>query len=275
MVTLTAFADEISADLTEQLDVLEAEGIRHIELRSVWNRNVLDLSDGEWEQVRTALHERSVRVSAIGSPIGKIGVADDFESHLRRFKRAAEAAEYFDTQYIRIFSFFIPAGSDPAAFRNEVMRRIQVLEERARDAGLTLLHENEKEIYGDTGERCLDIFRTCPSERLRCAFDPANFVQCGVRPFSDAFPLLEPYISYVHIKDARFDGGLVVPAGQGDGEVEQVLSSLLDGGYDGFLSLEPHLDKAGRFSGFSGPERFRAAGGALKDMLRELGQVWN
>ncbi|GMA65003.1 hypothetical protein [Alicyclobacillus fastidiosus] len=78
MVTVSAFADEISADLKEQLDVLDAEGIKHIEFRSVWNKNVLDLSDDELRRVREALDGRGFRISAVGSPIGKISIIDDF-----------------------------------------------------------------------------------------------------------------------------------------------------------------------------------------------------
>lgn len=274
MVTLTAFADEISADLTEQLDVLESEGIRHIEFRGVWNKNVLDLTDDELDQVTSALGDRGFQISAIGSPIGKIAITDDFEPHLARFRHAIEVAKRFDTKYIRIFSFFIPKGQDAAIYRDEVIRRMQALVQLAEQSDVVLLHENEKEIYGDVSERCLDLLQTCESIHLKCAFDPANFVQCGVKPYADAYPKLKPYTDYVHIKDALFEGGKVVPAGQGDGDVKAVLKDLFVGGYSGFLSIEPHLKEAGTHRGFSGPELFHVAAKALKDLLTELGQDW-
>lgn len=274
MVTLSAFADEISSDLTEQMDVLESVGIKHIEFRGVWHKNVLDLTDAELTQVRDALKARGFKLSAIGSPIGKISITDDFEQHLARFERAIHAAHFFDTKYIRIFSFFIPKGENPADYRDEVISRMQELVLRASAAGVTLLHENEKDIYGDITERCLDILETCASSNLRCAFDPANFVQCGVKPFTQAFAPLEPYCEYIHIKDALFAGNKVVPVGKGDGEVKAVLSAMFAKGYDGFLSIEPHLASAGTYAGFSGPDLFRVAANALKDMLNELGQSW-
>lgn len=274
MVTLTAFADEISEDLTEQLDVLESEGIRHLEFRGVWSKNVLDLTDHEVEEVANTLKQRGFRVSAIGSPIGKISITDDFGLHVKRFRRAIDVAKRFDTKYIRIFSFFIPEGDDPSVHRDEVVRRMRSLVEIAEEADVILLHENEKEIYGDTSERCLDLLMTCESKQLKCAFDPANFVQCGVKPYVDAYPKLEPYVEYVHIKDALFAGGKVVPAGRGDGDVKTILRALFERGYGGFLSIEPHLKDAGTHRGFSGPQLFGVASAALKELLKQLDEQW-
>ncbi|UOF89489.1 sugar phosphate isomerase/epimerase [Fodinisporobacter ferrooxydans] len=275
MVILTGFADEISPDLKVQLDILESERIKHIEFRGAWGKNVLKLSDEELQQVKAEMDRRGIQMSSVGSPIGKIKITDDFEQHLVDFDRAIDVANMFNAPYIRIFSFFIPQGEDPAQYRNEVIGRMQALVKRAEAAGVVLLHENEKEIYGDIAERCLDILETCQSPHLRCAFDPANFVQCGVKPFANGFPLLENYIEYVHIKDALFDQGKVVPAGEGDGEVLDVLKALQRKGYSGFLSLEPHLKAAGSFSGFSGPELFKTATSALKGLLAQIGEEWS
>ncbi|UOK59227.1 sugar phosphate isomerase/epimerase [Bacillus sp. OVS6] len=145
---------------------------------------------------------------------------------------------------------------------------------KAEQSGIVLLHENEKEIYGDNAIRCLDILETINSPYLRMAFDPANFVQCGVKPYSEAYPLLKSYVEYVHIKDALFESGKVVPAGKGDGEVRELLQTLKTSGYDGFLSLEPHLAAAETFSGFSGPDLFKVAAKALKDLLQETESKW-
>lgn len=274
MVTLSAFADEISPDLGEQLDVLSGEGIRHLELRGVWNKNVLRLSDEDLDRVGETLRERGFGVSSVGSPIGKIGIRDPFAPHLEDFERALDVAERLQAPYIRIFSFFIPDGEDPAAHRGEVMRRMEELVRRAEKRGVTLLHENEKHIYGDIPERCVDLLQTCASPRLRAAFDPANFVQCGVRPFEDGWPVLAAHTEYGHIKDARFADGSVTPAGQGDGDLHAWLAALKERGFGGFLSLEPHLAAAGTFSGFSGPELFRVAATALKQLLQAIGETW-
>jgi sugar phosphate isomerase/epimerase len=274
MWTLTAFADEISPDLSVQLDTLADESIRYLEFRGVWSKNVLDLSDPEIETVKATLEKRGVRVSSIGSPIGKIPIADDFSPHLDRFQRALQIARVLEAPYIRIFSFFIPAGEDPARYRDEVLERMSRLARAAEGSGVTLLHENEKEIYGDIPARCLDILTQVNSPILRAAWDPANFVQCGVRPHTEGYAALRPFIVYVHVKDALLDSGQVVPAGQGDGEVRETIAALRASGFDGFFSLEPHLAAAGTFSGFSGPDLFRVAVRAFKDLLREQGIEW-
>lgn len=273
-IKLSAFADEISPDLHLQLDTLAAEGIRHLELRGVWGKGVLDLTDAEAAMVKREIDARGMAVSALGSPIGKISITAPFPPHLEQFKRALERAVVFGTRYVRIFSFFMPAGEDPSRYRDEVLGRLRLFLETARGTGLTLLHENEKHIYGDTGERCREILAALAGEGLRAVFDPANYVQCGVRPMAEAFPLVEPHVEYVHIKDALLADGSVTPAGRGDGEVGALLAALQRRGYAGFLSLEPHLLAAGTFSGFTGPDLFRAAAGALRGILDELAWEW-
>ena len=137
-----------------------------------------------------------------------------------------------------------------------------------------LAHENEKEIFGDTPDRCADLITSVNSPALRATFDAANFVQCGVRPFSEAYPLLRPHLVYLQVKDALAATGEVVPAGRGDGQVRETLAALRDSGFDGFMSLEPHLARAGRYGGFSGPEGFTLAAQSLKMILNELGIPW-
>jgi sugar phosphate isomerase/epimerase len=271
MWTLSGFADEISPELSEQIDTLLAEGMSYLEFRGVWGKNVLDLTDEELELVRRELRAHGLGVSSIGSPIGKILITDDFDEHLVRFGRALELAHFFAAPYVRIFSFFMPPGDDPAWHRDEVLHRMAALANAAKGSDVVLLHENEKEIYGDVPERCHDILVSVGSDILRSTWDAANFVQCGVRPFTEGYPLLRPFLEYIQVKDALLATGEVVPAGLGDGQTRETLAGLRDSGFDGFFSLEPHLASAGRFSGTSGPELFRAAVQALKELFRELG----
>ena len=274
MWTLTGFADEISPELEEQLETLGEESISYMELRSVWNTNVLDLTDDELDRVKSATAQRGIRISSIGSPIGKVPVTDPFGSHLERFRRALRAADVMEAPYIRVFSFFIPEGQEPGHYREEVIDRMGIMAGEAEDSGVTLLHENEKEIYGDVPTRCVDILASVGSPALRAAWDAANFVQCGVSPYSEGYPSLRPYIEYVHVKDALSGSDTVVPAGEGDGQWPETLSALRASGFDGFFSLEPHLASAGTYSGFSGPELFRKATGAFKELLRGQGIGW-
>jgi sugar phosphate isomerase/epimerase len=273
-VILSGFADEISPDLDEQLAVLAAESISHLELRSVWSTGVADLDDMQLARLRQRLRESGVHVSAIGSPIGKIGIDAPLAPELERLRRVADVACELGTTIVRVFSFFIPQAQDPQLYRTRVIDRMGELTALAADRGLVLAHENEKEIYGDRPERCADIIARVGSPALQATFDAANFVQCGVRPHSEAYELLRPYLVYVQVKDALTATGEVVPAGQGDGQIRETLAALRDSAFQGYLSLEPHLALAGRFGGFSGPDGFRLACGALKDLLAELSVQW-
>lgn len=268
--TLSAFGDEIADDLAEQLAVLEREGVPALEFRGAWGKNILDLSDDEVKRAKGMLDARAMQVSAVGSPIGKIKITDDFGAHLARFRRALAVSEMLDAPRIRVFSFFIPPGEDAWRYRTAVMDRMQMLTDLAAEAGVTLLHENEKEIYGDIATRCADIHTAIPAPHLRAAFDPANFVQCGVRPMTEAWPLLAAVATHIHIKDAVLADGHVVPAGEGDGQVRELLAALVARGYRGYLTLEPHLKAAGPYGGFSGPDLFHTAVAALRGLLQEV-----
>ena len=272
---LSGFADEISPDPAEQLAVLAKESITHLEFRGAWSTNVADLDDAHLASFRAALDDAGVSVSAIGSPIGKIGIGDAFEPEKDRLRRIADVAHELGTSLVRVFSFFIPAGEPPERYRQQVIDRLAELTESAAASGLVLAHENEKLIYGDTPQRCADLITAIDSPALRATFDAANFVQCGVRPHSKGFDLLRPHLEYVQIKDAIAATGQVVPAGKGDGEVRETLAALASEGFDGYLSLEPHLAAAGQFGGYSGPDGFRTAARALKDLLAELPATWS
>jgi sugar phosphate isomerase/epimerase len=269
-VTLSGFADEISAEPAEQLATLAAESITHLELRSAWRVSVADFTDVQLETFRAELDGAGVRVSAIGSPLGKIAVTAPLGPELMRMRRIGDIAVRLGVRIVRVFSFFIPAGEPPQRYRQQVIDRMAALAAIAAERGLVLAHENEKEIFGDIPQRCADLITSVGSPALQATFDAANFVQCGVQPFTQAYPLLRPHLVYLQVKDALAATGQVVPAGEGDGEVRETLAALRDSGFAGFMSLEPHLAQAGRFGGFSGPEAFTRAARALKALLNEL-----
>lgn len=270
--TVSGFADEIGSDLDEQLDVLTELGIDHLDLRGVKGTNVLDFSEEQTRRIQRELDERDVGVTSIGSPIGKIGIEDPFEPHLDRFEDAIEAAKTFDTEYIRLFSYYIPEDDDPKDHREEVLRRMRKTVERAEEAGITLLHENEKDIYGDTPGRCRDLLTTIDSANFRAIFDPANFLEVGVQPYPEGLLDLIEYVEQLHVKDAQFgERGAIEPAGEGDGEIPATIQALQRRGFDGPASLEPHLTEAGPAGGYSGSEGYRVAARALFDCFEDTG----
>jgi sugar phosphate isomerase/epimerase len=195
MWTLSGFIDEIAPDFTDQCRLAADLGLRYAELRSAWEVNILDLDPDQLGAMRKVLASHDIQVSSIGSPIGKIFIDEEFPPHLDRMRHAADVAHYFDAPYVRIFSFFLRPGANPADHRDEVIDRMRALARVAEDADLVLLHENEKDIYGDVPSRCLDIVRSVGSPHLRLAWDPANFVQVGVRPYTDGYAILRPHVS--------------------------------------------------------------------------------
>jgi sugar phosphate isomerase/epimerase len=271
MWTLSGFSDEISPDPREQCEVARGLGLKYLEIRSAWNVNILDLDADQLAALQQTLTESGLQVSSIGSPIGKINIDDDFEPHLERMRQATDVARRFGAPYIRIFSFFIREGDDPDDHRDEVLRRMRALADVAEQQDVILLHENEKEIYGDIPRRCLDLVTSVDSPKLRLAWDAANFVQVGVRPFTEGYAQLRPHVEYVQIKDAKLADASVVVAGEGDGEVVETIRALRDDGFDGFFSLEPHLADYNSLGGFSGAELWTSAWKAFTDILEAEG----
>lgn len=268
----SGFADEIADSLDEQLDVLDDLGISHLDLRAANGTDVLAFGPDQVENVRQSLDDAGVGVSSIGSPIGKIPVTHAFDPHLDRFRRALDLAEAFDAEYVRLFSYYVPEGDDPADHRDEVVRRMRRKAELAEQAGVVLVHENEKRIYGDTPGRCRDILESVDSPYLRAAFDPANFLEVGESPYPEGLLDLVEHVEQLHVKDAVFgqEGEITLP-GEGDANLRAIVEALDRRGFDGYASMEPHLFRAGERSGFSGPEKFSEASRAFDGILDRVG----
>lgn len=270
--TLSGFGDEIDPNPDVQIAVLQALGASHIEVRSAWGTNVVELSDDQLADLTARLSKAGMQASAVASPIGKVDVSLDPELEVARLKRIIRVAHALETPNIRIFSFFRAEGVPVETTRDDVMLRMRLLADEAEREGVVLLHENEKDIYGDTPDRVLDLVESVGSPALRLAWDSANFVQVGVdRPHDAGFAMLRPYLDYLQVKDAVAATGAVVPAGEGDGQVLETLTALRDDGYTGFASLEPHLDEAHALGGFSGPVAFGQAARAFSGLLSRIG----
>ena len=247
---VSCFADEIAESLDRQIEVLSRLGISYVELRSADGINVSDFTMNFAKEVK----KNSIRQISAFPPSAlrsaKSGIDDDFDAHLQKLSHTEQMADIFETPYIRMFSFYIPENYAAADCRSEVLFRTEAMVAEAAHNNITLLHENEKGIYGDNASRCLDLMQQFAGKHFSCTFDFANFIQCGQDP-SEAYEMLSPYISYVHVKDALFATGEVVPAGTGDGHLPKIFQKLDASGYHGFLSLEPHL---ANFSGLAALE---------------------
>jgi sugar phosphate isomerase/epimerase len=280
---ISAFGDEIAPGLEDQIAVLKEQGVGALELRSAWGVNIIDLAAEDLERVSGLLNRAGIAVSAIGSPVGKAAVDGDFDAELVRLRAALDAAKRLETKSVRIFSFFIPDGRHSAC-RDEVLRRMSAFAKEAASWGLVLVHENESYIYGDDAVHCRDLVESVGSPNLKIAFDPANFVQVGVRPFDEAWPLLSAHVAHFHVKDAVTvdrDGmdpypahapelqlmASVRPAGEGEGQIGQLLHELERQDYRGYLVIEPHLQL--HLHELDAAERFAVALSALRGLVGE------
>ena len=233
---LSAFADESSNSFAGQIDALKRNGLSFLEIRNLDGKNVTDLTVAEVKELTRILDDHGLRVWSIGSPIGKIGITDDFAAHMDLYRHTLDLAKEFGASNIRLFSFFIPKDQAPEDYRDLVLERMAQFAETAKENANTACHENEKGIYGDNAKRCLEIHKAVP--QLKAVFDPANFVQCG-QDTLQAWEMLHAYVHYMHIKDA-LPSGSVVPPGLGNGTVPELIEKYKAQGGQ-VLSLEPHL----------------------------------
>jgi 3-dehydroshikimate dehydratase len=274
MFILSAFADEISPDPQQQVAVLASCGVRHIELRSILKTNVLDLTDLQVAEFKSLLDKHGFRLSAIGSPIGKIRIDQPFEPHLQRFERAIHLCKVFDTPNIRLFSYYPPEGSDwdhaGDDLRKAVADRMEAKVRRAEQAGVRLLHENEHRIYGDSPKRVDRLFYVLPSPAFRAIYDPANYVFCGYDPW-EGWQSTRDVTVHFHIKDWVHGESHGRVAGEGHGRIPEVMAEAVRMGFDGFATMEPHLLGGGPTGGVTGPELFPKAVAAFQRVLDQVG----
>lgn len=281
---ITGFIDEIDKTFIEELDVVKSLSMSYVELRSINGKNISEIPLDEIINIKNELEKRELKVSSIGSPIGKIRIKDDFKSHLKKYKHILKICEILNVKYIRIFSFFV-SKEEKKIYEKEVYSRINMLLDEIKDKNIILLHENEKDIYGDNIESCLKLIKNINNPQFKLIFDMANFVQVGEKPLK-AYENLKNYIEYFHLKDAKILSNENVLIGTGDGDIKEILSKLCKKNYTGFLSLEPHLtnfstlqqlelnDIRGRKVYYeSGEEVFRLTYETVKNIIETLGGV--
>lgn len=258
---LSAFADEAGGGIENQIAALKAHGYTHLEPRGLDEGNISTYTPAQAKELKKVLDANGIGISSIGSPYGKIEITDDFAPHFDSFKNCVEVANILETKRIRMFSFFFTKGENHNEYRDEVFERVEKMCDYSLANGILCCHENEKEIYGDTDDRCLDLLKTFKG-KLGGIFDPSNFIQCGVQ-ILPAYEKLKEYIDYIHVKDCFFEGGKVCPAGKGDGQIVELLKKFsLDHTGDHFLTLEPHLKV---FDGLKELENENGTAEQLKD----------
>ncbi len=247
---LSAFSDEYADSLEEQCQALNGFGIQYMEMRGVNGKNVSTLTKDEVYEAKNILKNYNIKVSSIGSPLGKIRLDEDIQGHLETAKRVFETANVLQARNIRVFSFYLPKGKNAEQCRTQVLDQLEKLVQLSEEFGVTLCHENEALIYGESPEKCLEILNYF-NGRLKCVFDMGNFVLDGYNPIK-AYKTLKNHIEYFHIKDA-LSAGAIVPAGKGEAQIKEILGDYkINGKKDTFITLEPHLQTFGGLNALVG-----------------------
>ncbi len=269
MIRISAFADEVSTAFEKQLELLSTNGVGYLELRFIDGMNIIDVDRNKWVYLKQMMDDYHIQVSAIASPIGKSCITSPFEDEFIRFKRTVEIASIFETQFIRVFSYYPPLGSKIEDFRNEVLQRFRIQTSYLEGTDIIMVHENESGIYGHSASNCLDLMETIDSPSLRQAYDPANFVwgESIVNNIEQCFSILKNYIVHVHIKDWIL-GSKDVGAfpGEGDAQIASLIWELKKINYKGFLTLEPHLSSGSQYGGITTVDQFEKALALVKTL---------
>lgn len=270
---LCAFSDEAGSSLSEQIAALKRNNIHFTEIRSVDGVNIAEISIEKARKYAEELKRNNIKVWSIGSPLGKIKITDDFEQHLDVVRHIIELAKVFEADKVRMFSFYV---NDHDKDRGEVLLRLNKMVKLAHEHNIIFYHENEKDIYGDTARYVADILDNVKG--IKCIFDTANYIQCR-QDIDEAMDMLLERTDYIHVKDALYETGEVVPPGLGDGKIEKLLSKTSDK----VLTVEPHLMVFAGYKGIdkhelknryvyeSNDEAFDAAVNSLKKILVKLG----
>ena len=242
-IIISGFADEIDPQLDVQLKVVKDLGMEYICFRAADGKGVAEYTlDEVKERILPRLNAAGVKVSSLGSPIGKIDIDDDaaYEKQLQQLDTLCQICNLLDCKYIRMFSFWM-LNKNPDEWKDEVLKKLRGFAEIAAKYDVILIHENEKDIYGDTAARCKVILDELASPNFKAAFDFANFVQCGENTL-ECWELLKEHVVYIHIKDAVAGKNENVVCATGDGQIPEILrKAIREDGYEGFLTLEPHL----------------------------------
>ena len=314
-VILSGFADEGPADkkAESQLTMLSALGMSWYSLRFVdagsGVKNVMALTKAEVRRLRRLHEEFGIRVSSIGSPIGKVKLLDvddgsanayvPFERYLSRdVQRAADLAGEFETRLVRGFSFYHPRGTAPEDHVDAAAERLASIAEVCARAGVLFGLEVEANLVGQNGRLLRRLQRKVAHPNLCLIFDGGNLSSQNLRPHETyaEYEAMRAGIGWMHIKDYRIDPDLewqghvdeerlknFVPADEGDSGHEAILRDfrtrlpaltrrLKRLGVPGvFLDLEPHLKGGGQFGGFSGVDGFGVALRSLTNLLDYVG----
>ncbi|GLZ36439.1 sugar phosphate isomerase/epimerase family protein [Actinokineospora sp. NBRC 105648] len=276
MTVLAGIGDEAGPALADQVAAIARLGWSAIELRTVDGVPVAELDDHEFARVAETLAELGLRTVCVDSRIGdwSSAITGDFGRDLDELRVLATRCARLGTRYLRVMSY-PNDGLHADEWEHRVLRRMRELAQRAEQADLVLLHENCAGWAGRDAGHALRMLEEADSPALRLLFDTGNGLAYGYSAVAQLAELVE-HVAHVHVKDGvpgAYGPQWTLP-GEGAADVEGCLALLSAHGYQGALSIEPHLglrpheDERGPGSA----EAFTAAGRALEALLATAGR---
>ena len=287
---LTGFADEAAKDIDTQIRATKELGWENIEARNVGGGNIHDIPDDEFDAACAKLAEAGVKINCFGSAIANWGkkITDPFDITLEEIRRAIPRMQRLGTGLIRIMSYAVlPERGPEDQMEQERFRRLREIHAMFTDAGLTPVHENCMNYGGMGWQYTLRLVENVPG--LKLVFDTCNPIfsddrsrgePCPKQSTWEFYSHVKEHVAYIHIKDGIWDAEARKTthtfAGEGEGDVKRVVKDLLDNGYDGGISIEPHLAVVFHDESITSPDDVRYAnyveyGRRFMKLIEEIG----
>lgn len=250
----TGFADEAGADLDIQIKATKELGWEFIETRTLMGSNLAFINDAAFDEVCRKLDETGIKFNCFGSAVGNwaTSITGSPERSYEEIRKAVPRMQKLGIELIRIMSFPVKEMEKYESFAEEAFRRLKIIAKIAEDGGITCVLENCSGWASGSFEHTLRTLKAVDSPALKLVFDTGNPVSDvdvrGVPPYKkqdawEFYNAVKDHIIYVHIKDGYMDGDNMVFTfpGEGNGYVKKIVKDLLNNGYDGGFSIEPHM----------------------------------
>lgn len=253
----TGISDEAGLTIERQIAAHQSLGWQHHELRNIDGKNLTDVDDAAFQRITEAIEAAGMTVCCFASQLANWSrpITNDFAVDIEEMRRAIPRMQRLGTKYIRCMSYPNDGWADDA-WRDEALRRLRELARMAEDGGIMLLHENCNGWGGESPENTLEMLERVGSPAFKLVYDTGN-------PFAHKQNALEylraviDYVEHIHIKDGYLDGekNVFTYPGEGSCQVEACVRLLIEHGYDGGFSIEPHLASIIHTGDIGGEER--------------------
>lgn len=261
---LAVITDEIDADLAHALEVMLEYDIRGAELRQIGETNISELPRESWQKTKDLLDSKGITVVGLATPFYKCALPGETEDgpsgplhsasarglgdQIQLLEHCIAAAKFFDTKFLRVFSFWKRGALTPE-IEEQIVDAFAEPAAIAEREGVTLLLENEHACYLGTGAETARVLAEINSPAVRAVWDPGNAFMAGEEAFPAGYEAIKDFMVHIHVKDAAFitEENKLKWTVVGEGSVDWVgqIAALRADQYDGYLSLETHYNGKG------------------------------